>query len=84
MLDTLIGKLVHISGVGGPFTVRDVGYNSLGTQTELLLLITELHDGPGTLNQMPYNSVSGIDHCGRTVRVLVTKIELKGATVLNP
>lgn len=84
MLDTLVGKLVHISGVGGPFTVRDVGYNSLGTQTELLLLITSMSDGPGVRRERTSNVVTGINHNGRTVRVLVTTLELKGATVLNP
>jgi hypothetical protein len=84
MLDTLIGKLVHISGVGGPFTVRDTSSTQIDIQTELLLLITSMSDGPGVRRERTSNVVTGINHNGRTVRVLVTTLELKGATVFNP
>lgn len=84
MLDTLVGKLIHVSGVGGPFTVRDGALNMIETQTELLLLITAMCNGPGVRKQQSSNFVTGIDHNGRTVRVLVTTLELKGAAVLNP
>jgi len=73
----LIGKLVVIAGVGGPFTVRECAPSSQSMVVPSLMMLVLSHSEGDFMARVLF----GVDHRGKLVRVVVTALELAAATI---